>query len=215
MAESTSAMRGSANKDMQLTERGLLVGAPADDDRCRPAIFIESRSAADLRCSTTQEAVPVSEDHFASENRALGAGEEMRPRRRRSCCRTTSGRRQPRAFRTGLRAAASSQGLGTVSCGVAGVKASIGRIGGNGCGVRGMRSCPRCAPRARSTRAGIASARSRSDTATRALPYCPTGGGGELLPLQKRVHGARLPISGGYTTRERSFPERCRTRRCS
>jgi hypothetical protein len=35
---------------MQLTERGLLVGAPAADDRCRPAIVMEARSAADLRC---------------------------------------------------------------------------------------------------------------------------------------------------------------------
>jgi hypothetical protein len=42
-----------ANEEMQLTERGRLVGAPAADDRCRPAIFIESRSAADLRCSTS------------------------------------------------------------------------------------------------------------------------------------------------------------------
>jgi hypothetical protein len=39
------------NEEMQLTDRGFLVGAPAADDRRRPAIFIESRSAADLRCS--------------------------------------------------------------------------------------------------------------------------------------------------------------------
>jgi hypothetical protein len=44
----------SSNEEMQPTERGLLVGAPADDVRCRPAIFTESRSAADLRCSADQ-----------------------------------------------------------------------------------------------------------------------------------------------------------------
>jgi hypothetical protein len=38
------------NEEMQLTERGSLAGAPAADDRCWPAIFIKSRSAADLRC---------------------------------------------------------------------------------------------------------------------------------------------------------------------
>ena len=38
------------NKEMQLTKRGFLVGAPARFVRRRPAIFIESRFAADLRC---------------------------------------------------------------------------------------------------------------------------------------------------------------------
>jgi hypothetical protein len=44
------------NEEMQLTERGLLIGAPAVDDRCRPAIVIKSRSAADLRCSADTSA---------------------------------------------------------------------------------------------------------------------------------------------------------------
>ena len=43
---------GPHNDEMQPTERGFLVGAPAGFVRRRPAIFIESRSAADLRCST-------------------------------------------------------------------------------------------------------------------------------------------------------------------
>ena len=47
---------GPHNKEMQLTERGLLAGAPAVGDRCRPAIFTESRSAADLRCSAPKDA---------------------------------------------------------------------------------------------------------------------------------------------------------------
>src|SRR5947208_4518836 len=46
-----ASLAGPSNKEMQLTERGLRAGAPAADGRCRPAIFTESRSAADLRCS--------------------------------------------------------------------------------------------------------------------------------------------------------------------
>ena len=53
---------GPSNEEMQLTKRGLLAGAPAGSIAARPAIFIESRFVADLRCSTVALPLSVPDD---------------------------------------------------------------------------------------------------------------------------------------------------------